>query len=351
MEVTKLSQEQIDIMLNKDKALDKENMESLAESTITAVEQDTREALMIEDEIDISNSSTDAYTEDEIDNIEDPALANNIKALQKARPYKKPKQYVVERSDISFGDDLPPGDSWMTVVQLPSGFKGYPKNAVILYKPYTYAELDTINDGSLSNFEKLKFMFQGIYTRNMDKNDIYLDDLIYILLLRKVSSLNSETFSVRYDHIDPITKERTQYSKVCDIRDLEFKDVKFPDLPARLTIGGRDVIASPVTMRNWKMLNDLHLEMDKYYLMASTFSNIPLSEAHALITNAIGKDILKLNMLDEGFNMGVLPIDFNYTHEGRTYSKRIVLTNIDTLVTPFCLLKTTPRDTIQFGLP
>lgn len=308
----------------------------------------------IQDQKELEQKKTIPYEETKIsdDDVMDPALREQLKRIERFKKLS-PKQLPVSSMDIDFGKELPSGQSWMYIKELPSNFLGYPPGVVILYQPYTFAELDTINDGKLSTAETLAFMSKGIFARGINIEDLYLGDVLYICLLRKLSSLGMDTFSVQYKHFEDGVE--TVYSKVFHLNEITFSNLKAPALPVSTKISGDHMEFEPLKLGKYLRLVNLGLvgkdtSDEKFHLLASCVTNMEYEDALLHIKTAVGADITRLTYIDACLSMGVEPVKFDYMHKGRRYDKRIDILNIDSLVTPFCLISESSGNPIRFGV-
>lgn len=112
------------------------------------------------------------------------------------------------------------------ITQLPSQFKPYPEGAKIYYDTYTYQEIKDLSNKSLDLSYKNKLMLSGIHCTFPSENLTY-DDFIHISFLRKLSSLNSSSFSFKY---------RCSCSEKLLVKNFETKDLEFVELQCELPI-------------------------------------------------------------------------------------------------------------------
>ena len=84
------------------------------------------------------------------------------------------------------------------VTQLPSGFIAYPEGVKISYRPYVFGEIKKFNQSNMSKLNAYELAMQGVVVEGMPKDDITFADMLYIALLRKISSLGDTSFSVSF---------------------------------------------------------------------------------------------------------------------------------------------------------
>lgn len=139
------------------------------------------------------------------------------------------------------------------VKELPSRFIPYPKNIKVKYRTYTWSEIDYINQSNLDYAEILDFCSKGIMIDGMDVYDLTYMDFMYLCILRKLSSLGSDSskFKVMFNAFG-----KAQTADFAE-KDLEFEDLMFEALPikAKCSVGTLEFM--PVTLRQM-------LELKKY---------------------------------------------------------------------------------------
>lgn len=234
--------------------------------------------------------------------------------------------------------------STIQVNSLPSHFKPYPAGVSIFYRAYTYKELDDYNDSKLSLAESLRFILQGIETHGMDVGKLTLADFTYLALLRKLSSLGSDTFSVT------ITRHGLEFTAIYDFEEIDFEPLKTPSLPIVATIGGTVMHFMPLDMEHYLRLVDRNLENVERALLAAQCTNLEYKVAKEIIDNATGRDLLILKRIDDFLFHGIKPLVLKYTYKGKERRETIDVTDVNTIVAPFRRSEELEGSAIQFGL-
>lgn len=151
----------------------------------------------------------------------------------------------------------------MAVVQpdeMPSRFLPYPEGVRIFYRPYEYDEITTFSDSNIGIDERARFVSKGILVRGMDKDMLTLSDWLYLGLLRKVSSLGTGRFTVTV----PADEElgRLAYTTELSMGDISVSDLDVPALPAVMSLRGREVHFSPLTIGGFmKLMHKIRAEL------------------------------------------------------------------------------------------
>lgn len=277
----------------------------------------------------------------------------------------------------------------ITGEDLPSRFLPYPKGTRIFYRPYTYGEIDTAVSSKAAYDKGLRHVLQGIIVEGMDKNDLTLNDFLYLALLRKISSLGTTDFVVQVTPVDlgtPITKRmKTQ--------DIEFQNLEVPKLPVRVKLGGKELHFRPLTIGKYMdLVRGVFMEVaepsteeaetpeeeeemlraggevaevsrgdmpNERQMMAASCCNLEFNDAYRTISNAIAGEMTRLHKVDKILFHGVKPLDIDYAVTSEKDGKkirnvrraRVLLDNPYTLVWPFRESGESDGDSIQFGLP
>lgn len=252
---------------------------------------------------------------------------------------------------LTNGGDTTPG-AWIKVDRLPSQYLPYRMGIEVSYRPYTYEEIDSIStdDDNVSKMgfvDRFMFMMEGIRVRNMDKMQLALVDVLYLLLLRKISSLGSEKFVGHYYY------KGTRYTQVYSMDDLGFDVLDVPALPVIADISGQEMHFSPLTLERYLQLALLGKHEHERSLVTAMCCNMPFEEAESIVNNSVGVDIALLEQINLMLDMGVeaLPIYIpDPSLEGGVFTGSIDVTDINALVAPFREQTESGRNPIRFGL-
>ena len=145
--------------------------------------------------------------------------------------------------------------SRIKVEELPSEFKPYPKDVSIWYRTYTYDEVDEFNnmnaDVDVDAAGKLAFLAKGVEAEGMDVQDATVNDMLYIGLLRKLSTFGTEMFSVHIRHEDG-----SRHALTYSMDDLYFEELEVPELPIVVDVTGKEMHFTPLTLAGHRKAMD-----------------------------------------------------------------------------------------------
>lgn len=194
------------------------------------------------------------------------------------------------------------------VSELPSGFKTYKENARISYRTYSFGELRKLNQSTMHEFEKIKFIFSGIKC-NFDRYELTVPDFLYIAFLRRISTYGETGYMmpVRCEICD----DNHLFNHHFNDTDIQFDDLNVPKLPATATLAdGQELAFKPLLMREYiKRVND-GKSADDLALLSSMVSNMEYDEAYRILTSLTDPvDIEVVEEIDRMLNHGLVPLD------------------------------------------
>lgn len=187
------------------------------------------------------------------------------------------------------------------VKQVPSRFKGYPKDTVISYEPIKMKELEILNtDENLDASYAIAMLLDAIHCNTLNAEDLYFYDVMYVGILRKIQSFGQTKGMLKRR----CPKCGGWVKKVYDYTEIDFKDMLAPDLPMKMEVCGKQLEFSQISMKEFLQIqeNDGMLGVYSRYI-----KNLPLEEAEELVNNAYGVDIKKLNFVDKQLDYGMKP--------------------------------------------
>jgi len=242
-----------------------------------------------------------------------------------------------------------------TTKALPSKFILYPKDASIKYRPYSFGEIKSISQSKMTITEQLEKVLSGVEC-NFDKKRLTLSDLLYLGLLRKISTLGTTKFIINY-----VCGEcRSQIRRTISSDDLEFKDLEIPDFPviADLSIG--EYHFNPLTVEDFYRLHELGKSQDTIAALAMQCSNKSFEEAYKAFYNCTNmNDAQLLNEVDKVLDHGLKPITVKCTNsaDGKTCGcshENVIALDGDggkseLILTPFRESEGSSRNRIRFG--
>lgn len=222
----------------------------------------------------------------------------------------------------------------LTIRDLPTKFKPYPKGSVIKYYPFKFGELQVVNSANMTEDELIEFYLKGIETEGFDKLDLSYHDFLYIGLLRKISSFTQDKININF-----VCKGcGKQNSASSTLMDIEFEDIskKLKSLPVGIKFNDKlTLFFKPFTVRNKieAFNNNADLTNDAIMLSYCCCSH-PQKEAYDYISNATGdKLITAISRVVE-----LLKFDNVTTSCKCRYCEtmnKITLSEVLTVITPF----------------
>lgn len=228
------------------------------------------------------------------------------------------------------------------VKDLPSKFKSY-KNKKISFRPYTFGDVNRLNQSKLSQTSKIKRILEGI-TCGFDPYLLTFADFLYINLLRKISTFGSKKFKVKFS----CSLCKSTNTLNVDEGELEFDDIEV-DMPITATLSNnRELVFSPLTVKDYLTLLNKNLADDRIAVLAIQVANIQYDEAFEIIDKAVGDDSDILEEVDSLLYHTLKPMNIKCESCGQ-----IIKVNLDggqTIVYPFRERFFSPRDALRFGV-
>lgn len=135
------------------------------------------------------------------------------------------------------------------IKSLPTGGLGYPDNAKIKFRTYTFGEIKRSSTSSKDIIGSLKLAMRCLTVSNLERENISIMDMFYIGLIIKASSLGGEKFELPY--ICPHCQ--TQGKKVLTQNNIDFRelDERIQELPIEAEIAGRILKFAPMTVKEF----------------------------------------------------------------------------------------------------
>lgn len=242
----------------------------------------------------------------------------------------------------------------LTQNQLPSQGLAYPKGFELIYRPYTFGEIQKINQSKLSNKQKLTFVLEGIKT-SFDKELLTLSDLSYIALLRKISTLGGHKVNVTFK----CGKCRQEITEAIDFGTsqsiIEFQDILAPELPICITFSNnKEYKFKPITFKSFSKILEEGLEHDTIALIAHQCINPhQYDELYKVIENSTYEDQILLEELDKYLEHNIKPIKITCKNvvggQACHHVNSVELSGGEALLLPFRESKKSPSSRIRFG--
>lgn len=220
------------------------------------------------------------------------------------------------------------------VTQLPSGFLSYPKGVKIQYRPYVFGEIKKFNQSNQSKLDTYQMALDGVSVTGMPIDSLTFPDVIYIALLRKISSLGDTSFSLSYKcrYCDKTNTVSINHTNV------GFTDMEIKELPIVATLSnGTELEFGLFTFANYKALQEKTRSNptinEDMYAMALTVQNMSADDAYQAIYNSTLKDGAILDYVDHLQYHNVAPLTLKC--EGCKHGNKVRLTGGDVLIGPF----------------
>lgn len=233
------------------------------------------------------------------------------------------------------------------VKTLPSKSISYPLMTAIKYRPFTYGELKELSQSKLSISDRIEFILRGI-EGNFDKYQMTLNDFIFIGLLRRLSSISTNSFSIEYICDSCGKKNKFNF----DISKLEFYDVEIPEVPINVTIKGKKLKFSFLTVQNYIDLYNKGKHTDNIAALAMMCKNVEFDEIYDLLYNLTDSEDCKcIEEIDKMLAHGVKPLKTICSNKSCKHKAQI---NIDSeegsyLILPFREQEINIRERFTFG--
>ena len=176
---------------------------------------------------------------------------------------------------------------------LPSKGVSYPKDSWIKHRPYMFGEVTQISGSKLDTRTTYEHILSGVEC-SFDKSQLTVPDVLYIGLLRKISTLGSTEIVARYNC--PKCKKPGQLIFKTD--DLEFDELEVPKMPIVADMSFGEAHFSPMTVKDFLELADKHKESDEIALYAIQTRNMGFEEAYKKYYNANPEDSQTLIEID-----------------------------------------------------
>lgn len=192
----------------------------------------------------------------------------------------------------------------ISVIDLPSKFLSYPKGCEIRYRPYVFGEIKKFNQSKLTVREEIDYVLAGI-TTSFDKMGLTFSDVLYMGLLRKISTFGTTSSTVTYqcNHCSTIN------DKVIQNDEFEFSDLEVSALPIILSLGEKDYNFMPCTVGQYFELEEKGLFQDTVAVLATMCCNHSYDDAYEVFYHVHQDDVDRLDKVDAYLYHGVKPLD------------------------------------------
>lgn len=234
----------------------------------------------------------------------------------------------------------------LSVRELPSKGLTYPEGGFIKYRPYSFGEVKkTSGDKNISTKDGFLKVLEGVEC-NFDKNILTVSDVLYIGLLRKLSTLGSVKVTVPYKCESCSTENR----EVINTQELEFEDIKFDrsnQFPVIAELSTGTYQFKPLTISAFFNAIDAGKGNDEVGLIAACCVSHSFENSYKVVDGALGEDAEIINEVDSLLYHGLKPVPSKCRKCGNII--QIELDGGQALVLPFRETRTTARNRIRFG--
>lgn len=187
--------------------------------------------------------------------------------------------------------------------QLPSRFLAYPANSSISYKPYSFGEVERWSHGKMTFEQKIALTLDNIETRGMTKGQIIFEDLLLIMVLRKLTTFSKNQFRLAYTCpgcLDYIDQPR-------ELNEIVFEDLtEIEELPITLTLPDGDYLEfSPFTVDDMLYCRKISPERSSEVELPKMVRNKEYKVASEVIQSQTDPDVIQaLQLVDEMLDFG-----------------------------------------------
>jgi len=193
---------------------------------------------------------------------------------------------------------------------LPSLGKPYPIGAKIKYRPFIFGEVKKISSSvNLSQRDMFEIILNGIEA-SFDKYSLTLNDMLYLGILRKVSTLGTSKFSVEFSCNNCNKANKLVLSST----DFDFDELKASKLPVIAQVRGVDFKFTPLTIKDFFDIVDSRKEEDEIYAFAKQCRNMPVSQAYEYIFNCNPEEATIFDKVDRFLTHKLKPLSIKCKH-------------------------------------
>lgn len=245
----------------------------------------------------------------------------------------------------------------LAVKDLPSGSLPYPEGFEVKYRPYSYGEVKKISQSSLSMNSVYQMLLDGIECTKIDKYDLTLPDVLFIGVLRKLSTIGTTDVYVPYKC--PKCGNTGKHTIKSD--SLEFNDLQVPDLPICVDLEKGYFEFMPLTVRTFLDVYSEEKHQDEVYTLAKCCTksepSLDFEQIYKTLFYCSANDSRILAKVDSYMDHGLKPIEI--TCDSKTsgdnkakscgHKMRVELDGGQAIILPFRRDKESTGSSIHFG--
>ncbi|WYW02718.1 hypothetical protein Peetri_00130 [Pseudomonas phage vB_PpuM-Peetri] len=221
------------------------------------------------------------------------SLAKRMAAAPEPLP---PQKLTTEEVDVP----------WFLMKELPSQFRPYPAGTTVSYRPYTFAEIETVSEGRFNEIERFMHILEGITATGIDVLDLTMGDFICIAMYRKFATMGTEEVQLTF------VVDDAEHHHVMRASELSFDELTV-ELPIILDteVGGRmqSIEFMPVTLRQHLAYLNVPEEVRKGINQAHAWlalgSDQDLEPMLKLVADATGERMMMLTAIDTMLYHGI----------------------------------------------
>lgn len=234
----------------------------------------------------------------------------------------------------------------ITAEQLPSRFLAYPAGTTISYKPYSFGEVERWSHGKMTLEQKIELTFANIETRGITKEQIVFEDLLLIMVLRKLTTFSKNEWRLSYTC--PGCQEYISSSR--SLSEIIFQDLtEIEELPIILDLPNGDTLEfTPFTVDDMMVCRRISPERSAEVELPKMVRNKTYEEAKKIILENKDSDIIQaLQMIDEILDFGRQYIECACPKCG--HKAEVTVKGVSQLAEPFRRDEVSIKHLISFG--
>lgn len=251
---------------------------------------------------------------------------------------------------------------WITIniADLPSRGVAYPKDAKVRYRTYSFGEVKMSSVSTPEIVQLVEGTLKGIETEGFAKDQLTFLDVLYLGVLRKVSTTQGGIYTIPFTCEECGEQGEAKFSE----KSLEFTSMneEVTELPLVVTIAGREVHWAPLTVKDFLLLQKgrwkkdiIGGEPERSSMLALEIKNMEFKEAYDLLFNLRNDDdIAVVEEVDSMLMHDLKPIESvcKADKDGRicNHTNKITLAGREAIIRPFRDGKSSARSRIRVGV-
>lgn len=232
----------------------------------------------------------------------------------------------------------------LKVDSLPSRSKSYPPGSSISYRGFTFGEVKRVSQEKRQTKDVFLTILEGVEC-SFDSLDLTVADVMFIGLLRKISTFGTETVICTYNCTSCGKSNQSQFK----LSDIEFEDMTAEAIPVSADFSFGEVVFHPITIRDFFALVDRGTEQDEIAILAAqgVLKDATYEKLYEAFYNLSPDDAEILEEVDSYLYHGLKPRRFDCLHCKAV--SEIELDGGEALLLPFREGNRSVRRRIRFG--